>query len=359
MGANFASKPGPPTVIWIHHEGGVQFDLDLKTIRMDLSCAGIQFVEVTNTPDAIREASSIGGSVRCVVQNMIRKQSKSGIEFIRRLQDLSGRARRSVPVMVLSQSVLASEELQTEVASMGETAADFDPTLAGGYIKLLRWIVKHCVGIEKEVLFVRHAEAWHNATRNYDLPDPALTEDGEKQALALAAVPSPEVLRAQLIVTSPLRRTLQTTQIAFGNAGLPVLVLPMIQEVGPSPCDTGSEKAALEEWFDKVSLFSFHGLPEGWNLKEGVNCPGRVYERISRFVAWLRQRKETSIIVVTHGTFVKRLILGHPSHKRVPCSWEILHPFANCESRPFWLLANGSWVAAPPALLPAPAGFTT
>lgn len=78
------------------------------------------------------------------------------------------------------------------------------------------------------IILIRHGQALHNVTRESDLPDPELTDEGRAQCARLH-----EHLQADLtladqidtIITSPFRRTLQTTQLGLDwliQRGIPV-----------------------------------------------------------------------------------------------------------------------------------------
>merc|ERR1712224_489287 len=68
--------------------------------------------------------------------------------------------------------------------------------------------------IVQRVVLVRHGEGEHNATRNYKLIDPHLTEKGIIQARSLSG--HPLFNGVELIVVSPLTRAVQTALEAFG-----------------------------------------------------------------------------------------------------------------------------------------------
>jgi len=68
------------------------------------------------------------------------------------------------------------------------------------------------------LILIRHGEAEHNATLNYDLLDPPLTELGERQCRDLEVqlrknLPLADEVEA--IITSPLTRTVQTTLLGL------------------------------------------------------------------------------------------------------------------------------------------------
>lgn len=70
------------------------------------------------------------------------------------------------------------------------------------------------------VILIRHAQAQHNLTKDYSIPDPPLTEQGLEQC-----VPLRDSLRDRfghiaasdaVILASPMHRTLQTTELGLG-----------------------------------------------------------------------------------------------------------------------------------------------
>lgn len=75
-----------------------------------------------------------------------------------------------------------------------------------------------------------------------------------------------------MLVSSPLRRALQTTLIGFRpevQRGLKVVALPDVQETSDLPCDTGSDVIALEKEFGKDGNVDLGLLSEGWQIKVG------------------------------------------------------------------------------------------
>jgi len=352
MGAALAAMGGakldPPTVVWVHSSMGVQFGLDVPRLAKDLLLGGIQLLQVDGTDKAMALVTSLGPSVRCVVQNWRRSQNDSGRQLIEQLQRHCGVDRRHIPVLVLAESVLTDQKRQRQIAEMGEAAAVVDPRTSEGYRSLVKWIVQHCIGIEKSALCVRHAEAEHNVNHDWSIPDPALTENGVLQAKQLAQQRLVEEIGAEVFIVSPLRRTLQTTLLGFPHVQLPLLCHPHLQETGEVPCDSGSDKAQLKQWFPGLCA-AFEGLDDDWHVKRGINREARVNERLARFVGWLRQRREKRIVIVSHGNLLGEMLGLHCEQP----SWagtEGSRGFKNCECRKYWLLSSGSWLAVPSAL---------
>ena len=88
-----------------------------------------------------------------------------------------------------------------------------------------------------------------NLNVKYIQTDPALTEKGIKQAKSTAAHPLLSLEEADLIVSSPLKRTVQTTLLMLAEAGKSksVVLHPDIQETGDVQCDTGQPHTVVIE----------------------------------------------------------------------------------------------------------------
>lgn len=110
------------------------------------------------------------------------------------------------------------------------------------------------------------------------IPDPRLTEAGIKECQALEAR-FPYQSAVDLIVASPLRRTLETALYSFQPAiqrGVRVVALAELQETSDVACDTGSDVADLKREFAEYRLESgtsavdFCQVPENWTKKVPV-----------------------------------------------------------------------------------------
>jgi len=158
--------------------------------------------------------------------------------------------------------------------------------------------------------------------------DPLLTPAGESECRELRAA-FPFHSSVQLVVASPLRRTIYTALHAFGpvferNPDLKLIVLPDLQEVSDLPCDSGSDlntlkKEVLENnlpvdlslvsdgWHVKVSGPNFRNenpnIFSGLFIQSGRYAPGdyaiRMRARDAR--RWLQARPEREIVLVAHG----------------------------------------------------------
>lgn len=109
----------------------------------------------------------------------------------------------------------------------------------------------------------------------YLIPDPRLTEGGIKECQALEKK-FPYQTSIDLIVVSPLRRTIQTAFYSFQPAikrGVRVVALAELQETSDVACDTGSNVTDLKREFSAqqsvsgTSVVDFSQVPEDWNKK--------------------------------------------------------------------------------------------
>jgi broad specificity phosphatase PhoE len=178
-----------------------------------------------------------------------------------------------------------------------------------------------------KIYLVRHAESEHNVSKDFSQLDPALTPLGLQQAAELGEI-FPYSSQVATILTSPLRRAIQTTLSAFPHIldrqyfepgskkgvenGAKLVVDADLQERSALPCDTGSDRAVLEESFPGLN---FQRLKQNWHVKEGIysETDEAVKERAKRVrgrLADLSSQQEgerKDILVVTHGTFMKFL----------------------------------------------------
>ncbi|KAI5818677.1 histidine phosphatase superfamily [Pyronema omphalodes] len=182
------------------------------------------------------------------------------------------------------------------------------------------------------ITLVRHGQASHNVDEQYHLRDPYLTELGESQcrtlpsrfhnAQKIEAADGSSVPEIDLLVTSPLKRTLQTTLLGFPgqiSSGVPVIALPDLQETSDMPCDTGSSVEILKadpklkttDYGDKmeVNWEEVEKAGDAWFSKEGIYgaTPERLKERAERVRKWLKSREEQHVVCVLHGGFLHYL----------------------------------------------------
>lgn len=196
---------------------------------------------------------------------------------------------------------------------------------------------------EKIIHFQRHATGWHNVhgekkKTEYlreDLEDATLSDGGLTEC---AAVPDESAGGAQLLLVSPMRRTLQTATLSFPHlvGQVPWLALECLREVtGMHPCD---RRLPIPEHMETHPHVDFSLVEDEHDplYQKYTDANTRepdedVMIRCADFLAFLQKREESEIVVCTHSAYL-RVLFNHifsdqaPDHKT---------KYANCEIRSY------------------------
>ncbi|KAF2702897.1 phosphoglycerate mutase-like protein [Pleomassaria siparia CBS 279.74] len=154
---------------------------------------------------------------------------------------------------------------------------------------------------------VRHGESQHNIQRGYPHRDPPLTEAGQTatQNIAIPAIPD-------LIVISPMTRTLQTAMNAFpflrdDSPRTEVQIWPDLREAHDAICNIGVSRADLAAKFPHLD---FSSCPEEWDhaptTKEGATARAEHVRRRLKHLA----KTYRNIVLITHRGFIAYLVKG-------------------------------------------------
>lgn len=174
----------------------------------------------------------------------------------------------------------------------------------------------------KVVHFIRHGEAEHNVAarlhgrqeyRKWEFLDAPLTEKGREQAREARTVLLPH-MKPQVVLVSPLTRTLQTAEEIFqprpDEEKQPRFeVWESVRErIGQNPCD---KRRKVSEIRPQFPLFSFDRVQDDdhhlWgDVRESTEA---LLQRARTFLHALRQRPETCIGVVSHSAFLTALFV--------------------------------------------------
>lgn len=183
--------------------------------------------------------------------------------------------------------------------------------------------------------FTRHGEAAHNVLintgkkegnlevvkRGRALFDPSLTTRGLSQAKALAESISAHPV--SLIVTSPLQRALETTELVWRHIpGTRVIVSSLHTEngmvvqgddVAGAPCQLGKSVDEIRSTFPAAWDFSPLDDTATWCRRADYNGffhPLQVEARIDLFSDFLRSLGDINILVIGHSGFYTRFLGG-------------------------------------------------
>lgn len=198
-------------------------------------------------------------------------------------------------------------------------------------------------GNEKIVHFQRHATGWHNVygepdQKEYlreDLVDATLSDGGLEEC---SDVPTGSAKTAELLLVSPMRRTLQTASLSFPHlmGSIPWLALESLREVtGMHPCDRRLPIPQHEETHSHVDFSLVEDVHDPMYQQYtdvGMREPDvDVMTRCERFLSFLQTRPETEVVVCTHSAYLlvlfnKMFTDQAPEHRT---------KYRNCEIRSY------------------------
>ncbi len=158
--------------------------------------------------------------------------------------------------------------------------------------------------VEKIVYFVRHGESEGNTAPVFQSPNSPLSEKGKKQAELIAERVSR--LSFEALIASPFERTKQTAEAIMKATGKNIEYSDLFVEcVKPTSVDGKSyedEKANTlwREW-EKSQYTPILRVEDGENFDD-------LLARADKALAFLQERNEKSIVVVTHAFFLRTII---------------------------------------------------
>jgi len=186
--------------------------------------------------------------------------------------------------------------------------------------------------INKTIHWVRHGETLSNISElNYQIIDPELTLKGRSQCDKLFDQLNQidKNLPIDLIVVSPLFRTLQTMDLSCTNFiyKCPIISLDIIREQINQLCHKRKDLDNIKKKFFYVNFSNIENDDILYKKFNGMEPDSHVISRCEQFMDWIRRRKEKNIIVITHGGFLSYIfnnILYNEPNKSY---------FSNCELR--------------------------
>jgi broad specificity phosphatase PhoE len=219
----------------------------------------------------------------------------------------------------------------------------------------------------KRIFFIRHAQGYHNIPEDENellkensgtkYWDARLTPHGEAQCTSLKANIRGDTvwgfekpLNLDLVVVSPLTRTLQTAVLSLGDPtspGAPPFIATELcrERVADYMCDGRRNLSELKAEFPGVD-FSLITDEEDVGFVTQKEDDTLAQARGVKFLQWLCCRPEIHIAVVTHSVFLKNLLLQFGT-KLSPSDREAIQRFpANAEMRSIMLCAHRAFQRA-------------
>jgi broad specificity phosphatase PhoE len=160
------------------------------------------------------------------------------------------------------------------------------------------------MNIKKIVYFVRHAQSVENAAPVFQSLDSPLSETGRRQAQLIAGRVSN--LSFEALIASPLRRTKETAAIIAQATGMEPEYSNLFVERIRTPLIDGKpydDKEANALWRDWQKDFYTPGI----RMADSESFDDLI-GRADAALAFLKDRRELSLAVVTHGLFVRTIV---------------------------------------------------
>lgn len=172
-----------------------------------------------------------------------------------------------------------------------------------------------------EIYIVRHGQTEENLRKILQGHMPGnLTEEGKTQMHAAAETLAEENVRFRCIVSSDLKRALDSADIIADRLHLPVISMGILRERDWGGY-TGIPLSEAREKYRKDGKWVF---PDG-----GAETDDEIFNRAVKALEVLRRQYENdTVIVVTHGQFARNMIAASSG-----CTYREVAPFMNADIR--------------------------
>lgn len=157
---------------------------------------------------------------------------------------------------------------------------------------------------EKVVYFVRHGQSEDNAAPVFQAPDSPLSKKGVRQANFIAdRVAS---LTFDTLISSPYARAKKTAEAISVATNKPIVLSKLfIERVKPTsingkPFTDSAANKTWREWEKSI-------ITPGLRIEDGENYED-IMTRAENALDYLYQRPEKTLVVVTHGYFLRAII---------------------------------------------------
>lgn len=157
----------------------------------------------------------------------------------------------------------------------------------------------------KKVYLARHGQTEANVSGLFQGPEDPLTLTGQQQATVLAD--RVESLGIEKVIASDYLRAQQTTTPIVEKLGVPIEYSQLVREERPptSWIDVYSEIEAKGSQFF-ADMVTYADDPN-WRVEDAENAHD-IYKRVQGTIDLLQAETAETILVVSHGTFLKQLI---------------------------------------------------
>jgi len=173
----------------------------------------------------------------------------------------------------------------------------------------------------KKVLYcIRHGTALHNVLfweQGEDVykkyRDTPLVKKGVEEAKALGETWE-DIDKIELVIVSPLLRTLQTADNIFSKKDVPMIALDCVMEYsqGLDLCNRRKSITEYKPCYPKVDFSHIKDDVETRWREDKYETIEELNERIKEMIKFIKTRKEIHIAIVSHSSY-----LGHYMFNRI------------------------------------------
>lgn len=154
--------------------------------------------------------------------------------------------------------------------------------------------------------FVRHGEGHHNTGKLYSTPDFELTDLGKDQARGVTG--RLYKLPIGIIISSPFKRTIQTTEIINQKLKKEVIFSDLVAEIRRPKEIAGKSMVDDPETLSIKKLMDENIHLEDWHYSDEENFFD-FRKRALEFLEYLKEFKQEHILVVSHVLFIQMAVL--------------------------------------------------
>jgi broad specificity phosphatase PhoE len=171
--------------------------------------------------------------------------------------------------------------------------------------------------MSKTLYCIRHGLSLHNklyhkhGSKTFydsDYVDTMLLPEGKQQARILGETWD-EINNIELVIVSPLKRTLETAVNIFEDIDVPIIALEICREfpMGLHTCNKRSNKEELELLYPRVNFDNILSNKDDlWNDKKEESIDS-LNSRITLVKKYIKNRPEKNIAFVNHAGFIGQM----------------------------------------------------
>lgn len=176
----------------------------------------------------------------------------------------------------------------------------------------------------KNLYLIRHGQSLHNelfhkiGVKAFRIPatiDAPLTNEGHLQSIELGQSWQNKN-EIELVLVSPLTRTLDTAMNIFGDTDIPMVSEEFLREypIGEDTCNKRSSLTLLKNKYPRIDFNLISDQDTLWTSEYRENID-ELEQRLDKMVKYLQNRKEKNIAIVGHSSYFGQFKDNHIGYK--------------------------------------------